>query len=107
MSVALVWVLFMVAALLEVGGDAAIRRGLRGGSLVFILLGCMILACYGLMVNSVKWDFSKVLGVYVGFFALASVLVGRIVFREQIPSSTWLGLALILAGGLLIQFGRR
>jgi len=45
--------------------------------------------------------------VYVGFFALVSVLIGRIVFKESIPSATWLGLALILVGGMVIQFGQR
>jgi drug/metabolite transporter superfamily protein YnfA len=102
-----VWGLFAAAALLEVGGDAVVRRGLRGGGLFFILLGCVVLGAYGLLVNAVKWDFSRLLGVYVGFFASVSVLCGRFVFREQIPSSTWGGLALIVAGGLLIQFGRR
>jgi small multidrug resistance family-3 protein len=58
-------------------------------------------------VNSVKWDFSKLLGVYVGFFAAVSVLVGRFILREGVPVSTWFGLALIIVGGLVIQFGHR
>jgi len=28
------------------------------------------------------------------------------VFGEEVPLSTWLGLTLIMAGGLVIQFGR-
>jgi drug/metabolite transporter superfamily protein YnfA len=100
------WLLFVAAALLEVGGDASIRRGLRGGGLAFIIAGCVALGCYGLVVNSVKWDFSRLIGVYVGFFALVSVLVGRIIFKESIPSTTWLGLALILVGGAVMQLGR-
>jgi small multidrug resistance family-3 protein len=106
-SSAIPWLVFVLAALLEVSGDAAIRRGLRGRSLVFILVGGLVLAGYGLMVNTIKWDFSRLLGVYVAFFALVSILVGRLVFREQVPPSTWCGLALIFAGALLIQFGRR
>jgi small multidrug resistance family-3 protein len=101
-----VWVIFVIAALLEVGGDAVIRSGLRGRGFVCILTGCLSLACYGLLVNSVKWDFSKLLGVYVGFFALISVLFGRIVLGEAVPISTWCGLALIILGGLIIQFAR-
>jgi small multidrug resistance family-3 protein len=101
------WVIFVMAASLEVAGDAAVRRGLRGGGVLSILAGCALLAGYALLVNSVPWDFSKLLGVYVGFFALVSILCGRFVFRETVPPSTWLGLALILAGGLIIQFGRR
>jgi small multidrug resistance family-3 protein len=101
------WIIFVFAALLEVGGDAAIRRGLRGSSLLFILAGFVVLGSYGLLVNSVKWDFSKLLGVYVAFFALVSVLWGRYVFKESVPLSTWLGLGLIMAGGLIIQFGHQ
>jgi small multidrug resistance family-3 protein len=100
------WLIFIVAALLEVGGDAAVRRGLRGGGMAFIIAGFVVLGCYGLVVNSVKWDFSRLIGVYVGFFALVSVLVGRIAFKESIPPTTWLGLALIIVGGMVIQFGQ-
>jgi drug/metabolite transporter superfamily protein YnfA len=102
-----VWLLFVAAAALEVAGDAAVRRGLRGHSAAWLLLGCLGLAGYGLLVNSVNWDFSKLLGVYVAFFALVSILFGRIVLREEVPPSTWCGLACILVGGLIIQFGRR
>ncbi|HVM62669.1 MAG TPA: hypothetical protein VMV72_17540 [Verrucomicrobiae bacterium] len=101
------WLFFIVAAILEVGGDATVRRGLRGRSIAFVLAGCVALAGYGLVVNSVKWDFSRLIGAYVGFFVLVSVFVGRIVFRETVPWTTWLGLALIVAGGMVIQFGQR
>jgi small multidrug resistance family-3 protein len=99
------WLIFLAAAGLEVGGDAIIRKGLRGGSWPWIVAGGCLLAVYGLAVNTVKWDFSKLIGVYVGVFALMSVLVGRIGFNEQVPLATWVGLAIILLGGLVIQFG--
>ena len=101
------WLIFIAAALLEVGGDALIRRGLRGAGLAFVVAGFFVLGCYGLVVNSVKWDFSRLIGVYVGFFALVSVLVGRIAFKETVPLSTWVGLALIITGGMVIQLGGR
>jgi drug/metabolite transporter superfamily protein YnfA len=101
------WLIFIAAALLEVAGDATIRRGLRGGGITLILAGFVILGSYGLLVNTVKWDFSRLLGVYIAFFALASVLFGHYVFHDVVSRSTWVGLALIICGGLLIQFGRR
>jgi small multidrug resistance family-3 protein len=55
----------------------------------------------------VKWDFSRLLGVYVSVFALISVLFGWLVFKERIPHATWVGLAVIIVGGLIIQFGKR
>ena len=103
----LAWATFLLAAILEVGGDAVIRKGLRGGGVALIAAGFLALGCYGIVVNTVRWDFSKLLGVYVSVFALVSILTGRFVFKEMIPLSTWLGLALIIAGGLIIQFGGR
>ncbi|GFO57001.1 hypothetical protein GMSM_40080 [Geomonas sp. Red276] len=99
------WIVFVAAAALEVGGDAVVRRGLVSGSVLFIVLGFAMLGSYGVVVNTVKWDFSKLLGVYVAIFALVSILAGRFLFKESIPTSTWAGLVIILAGGAVIQFG--
>jgi drug/metabolite transporter superfamily protein YnfA len=101
----LAWIVFIAAAILEVGGDAVIRKGLRGGLPWFIVLGFLMLGCYGVVVNTVKWDFSRLLGVYVAIFAVVSVLTGRFVFKEAVPPSTWIGLAIIVAGGAVIQAG--
>ncbi len=100
------WMFFLVAAALEVGGDAVIRTGLRGNDIVRIVAGFAMLGCYGVAVNLVRWDFSRLLGVYVAVFAAVGVLCGRFVFRENIPASTWLGLGVIVVGGLIIQFGQ-
>ena len=101
------WIfLFICAALLEVGGDALIRKGLRSHGSLLIVLGFLVLGCYGLMVNMVRWDFSKLLGVYVAFFALTGVLTGRFIFSEVVPVSTWIGLGIIFVGGLIIQAGQ-
>ena len=97
----------IIAAVLEVGGDAVIRKGLRGSGLALIAAGFIVLGCYGVVVNLVPWEFSKLLGVYVGVFAAVSVLCGRFVFGESVPVSTWLGLVIVIAGGLVIQFGHR
>lgn len=102
---ALAWIVFIAAAVLEVGGDAVIRKGLHGSLVGFIVSGFLMLGCYGVVVNTVKWDFSRLLGVYVAVFAVVSVLAGRFVFKETIPGSTWLGLAIIVAGGTVIQMG--
>ena len=97
----------VAAALFEVGGDAIIRHGLRGRAWATVGAGCLMLAAYGLAVNLVPWDFSRLLGTYVAVFALAAVLLGKFWFGEAVPPSTWLGLALVVAGGLVIQFGGR
>ena len=99
------WLIFVAAAVLEVAGDAVIRKGLRGSGLAFIALGFVMLGCYGLVVNLLQWDFSRLLGVYVAVFAVVSVLCGRFAFGDDLPVSTWIGLVIIVVGGLIIQFG--
>jgi small multidrug resistance family-3 protein len=101
------WLVLAAAACLEMTADAVVRRGLRGGGVPWVLSGCAALGCYGLLVNAVRWDFSKLIGVYVAFFALAAILCGRFILKESVPPSTWLGLGLIIAGGLIIQFGNK
>jgi len=101
----LAWRVFFVAAALEVGGDAVARMGLRGNRCTVVGGGCLMLAAYGLVVDMVTWDFSKLLGVYVAIFAVVSILAGRFAFHEEIAVSTWIGLSVVVLGGLIIQFG--
>jgi len=101
----LAWLIFLAAAALEVGGDAVVRKGMRGGGFAIMALGMAMLGAYGLVVNTVPWDFSRLLGVYVAIFAVISVMAGRFLFNEGVPASTWLGVAIIVLGGLVIQFG--
>jgi small multidrug resistance family-3 protein len=103
----LAWFIFIAAAILEVGGDAVVRTGLRGSNPAFVAAGFAMLGFYGVVVNLVKWDFSKLLGVYVAVFALVSVLFGRLVLKEQVPSTTWIGVLIIMCGAMLVQFGDR
>lgn len=107
MQTVLPWLVFLAASFLEVGGDALIRKGLRSSGWTLIVAGCLALGAYGLVVNLVRWDFSKLLGVYVAVFAATSILVGRFFFKEHIPMHTWAGLVVIAIGGLVIQFGQR
>jgi small multidrug resistance family-3 protein len=99
------WLILIAAAVLEVTGDAVIRKGLRGGGLALIALGFCLLGCYGLVVNRVPWDFSRLLGVYIAVFATVSVLYGRFVFAERIPASTWVGMAVLGVGAGILHFG--
>jgi drug/metabolite transporter superfamily protein YnfA len=101
------WGTFVLAAIMEVAGVAMIRKGVQGGGVLLIGAGFLALGSYGIVVNTVRWDFSKLLGVYVCVFALISVLAGRFAFKEMVPLSTWLGLIMIILGGLLIQFADR
>lgn len=94
-----------VAAAFEVAGDVLIRKGLRGAGPALVVLGFLVIGGYGLIVNLLDLDFSKLLGAYIGFFAVASVCAGRFIFRDAVPATTWVGLAVILAGSLIIHLG--
>ena len=93
------------AALLEVSGDALIRKGLQGAGVVVVVLGAAVLGSYGVLVNLLAMDFGKLLGAYVGFFGTIGVLFGWLVFGERVAPTTWVGLGVLLAGSLIIQFG--
>jgi len=97
---------FVGAAALEVLGDALIRKGMRGSGVVVVAIGMAVLGAYGVVVNLLDLDFSRLLGAYVGIFAVVSVIIGRWMFKDQIPVSTWIGLAIILAGSMVIHLGR-
>jgi len=97
---------FVGAAALEVLGDALIRKGMRGSGVVVVAIGMAVLGAYGVVVNLLDLDFSRLLGAYVGIFAVVSVMIGRWMFKDQIPVSTWIGLAIILAGSMVIHLGR-
>jgi small multidrug resistance family-3 protein len=97
---------FVGAAVLEVLGDALIRKGMRGSGMVVVGLGMAVLGAYGIVVNLLDLDFSRLLGAYVGIFAIVSVVIGRWMFSDQVPVSTWVGLAVILLGSMIIHVGR-
>jgi len=95
----------IAAAALEVGGDALIRMGLRGRGIALVAVGFAVLGSYGIVVNLLRVDFSRLLGAYVGVFAAVSVVAGLVLFGDRVPASTWAGLALILGGSLVIHLG--
>ena len=106
MQALLAWLMMLVAAAFEVGGDAVIRRGLTGGGLPLVGAGFLLLGTYGVVVNLIGLDFSRLLGAYVGWFALVSVAIGRLLFGDRVTPGMWFGLALILSGSLVMQLAR-
>ena len=91
----------LLAAFLEAGGDAAIRMGLRGQRWGF-LVGPVVLALYGFAVNLPRWDFSRLMGVYIAAFFVVAQLLAVVVFRERLQLPAIVGGALIITGGLVL-----
>jgi drug/metabolite transporter superfamily protein YnfA len=100
-----VWGFLALAALLEAGGDAAIRLGLRGRGWG-LLAGPLLLVAYGFMVNQPRWDFGRLIGTYIAIFFVVAQLFALLVDRQRPPLATVVGGALIVAGGLVLTFWR-
>jgi drug/metabolite transporter (DMT)-like permease len=123
--------ILLLAAILEVGGDALVRWGLTGpqqvrppqiastgvkgiprtiysgfksGKTIGLILGGIVLVSYGLMVNLTKLDFGKLMGIYIVVFFVVSQVVAVFFFQEKIKMPLLVGGALIIAGGLVLTF---
>jgi small multidrug resistance family-3 protein len=96
----------VLAALLEVGGDALVRFGLRHGRWLGLVAGAGVLFAYGLSVNLPKWEFGRLMGVYIALFFLVAQGVAVVFFHEKLKLPILLGGLLIVAGGLLMTFWR-
>jgi multidrug transporter EmrE-like cation transporter len=95
-----------LAAMLEVGGDAAIRYGLTRSAWPLLLMGAVALVAYGLLVNwNRELEFNHLMGIYIAVFFVVSQVIGWLVFGEHPSTAVVLGGALIVAGGLVIQAG--
>jgi len=100
----------LLAAILEVLGDSFFQSGLhRATGLARILpfiVGAAALVLYGVMVNLPRWNFGKLLGVYIAFFFLVAQIVAWLRFSEVPTPRILLGGSFILVGGAIIGWGR-
>jgi small multidrug resistance family-3 protein len=98
------FVYLTLAAFLEVAGDAAMRRGLTKHWLWFVP-GAASLVTYGLVVNLPRWDFNKLMGIYIVIFFVVSQVIAYVAFGNRPNLSLCIGGALIVLGGVVIQRG--
>ena len=94
------------AAVLEVLGDSffqsALHRSTGTARMGWIALGVTTLGIYGLLVNVPRWDFGRLLGVYVVFFFFVAQLVAKLRFHQPMTLPLRVGSVLIGVGGLII-----
>src|SRR5690242_13200348 len=94
----------IAAALLEVGGDAAIRYGLLRSATATMVAGAGALVAYGFVVNTNRLiEFNRLMGAYIAVFFLVSQVVAVAMLGERPTLPAIAGGALIVTGGLLIQ----
>jgi drug/metabolite transporter superfamily protein YnfA len=109
MSKTVILLVLVLAALLEAGGDALVRIGLRSSAttprLLFFLAGAAVLFLYGWTVNTPPWDFGRLLGLYVVFFFLFAQALSWLVFHQKPSTAVLIGGAFIAVGGLIVSLG--
>ena len=99
--------LLLLAAILEAGGDALMRAGMQTSTHawrpLFLISGSLVLAAYGYTVNAPRWDFGRLLGIYVAFFFVVSQVIAWLGFGQKPTTGILCGGALIIAGGLVVS----
>lgn len=93
--------ILILAAALEVGGDALIRIGLRGPAYL-MAAGGLALFAYGVLVNQGGVDFNRLMGIYIVIFFVVSQVISLILFKQFPDDRILLGGGFIVTGGLLI-----
>ncbi len=96
------------AALLEVAGDACFQSGMYQATgvrrLGWMVAGAVVLVGYSLFVNTPKWDFGKLLGVYVVLFFVVAQIVAKVRFQQSPTLPIYVGGGLIVLGGVVMTF---
>jgi small multidrug resistance family-3 protein len=91
----------VLAALLEISGDAFIRIGL-GRRYALAVLGALMLVAYGVVVNQSRLDFGRLMGAYIAVFFVVSQIVAFIIFKSVPELKVVSSGLLIIAGGAVI-----
>lgn len=104
-----VTVLFMLAAIAEIGGAWLVWQAVRESRpWWFAGLGVMALGVYGFVASlQPDADFGRVLAAYGGVFIIGSLAWGMLVDGFRPTLWDWVGAAICLAGVSVIMFAPR
>jgi small multidrug resistance family-3 protein len=91
-------------ALLEAGGNAAVRQALLRRWWALLFVGIVMLGLYSVLVNrsGLNFDFGRLMGCYIVAFFVVSQVLAALLFREVPSARTLLGGALVIVGGIII-----
>ena len=98
--------ILFLAAVLEAGGDAILRKALHTNApwirLMLFATGATVLFSYGYTVNAPAWDFGSLLGIYVVFFFIVAQAMSWLFFGQAPSMAVMIGGSLIAVGGCVI-----
>ncbi len=110
MSRSVGFLVLLVCALLEAGGDALARKGMHAGTMAsrvgLYVLAAAVLFAYGWLVNRPPWQFGSLLGIYVVLFFVVAQVLAFTVFGEKPTPALLMGGLLIVAGGAVVTVFR-
>jgi hypothetical protein len=101
----------LVATILEVTGDALIRKTIYEYSgttrILFALLGMLLLFGYGFFLNLAPVEFGEVVGLYIATLFVVWQVINYLTFKTLPTVPVLVGGALVVAGGLIITFWKK
>jgi hypothetical protein len=104
--------LLVIATTFEVSGDAVVRVALYGHPgltptrMGLFLMGGVLLFGYGTFVNLAPLEFRQVVGLYIAVLFVVWQIINFVFFRTLPTTPIFLGGVLIVAGGVVVSFGR-
>ncbi len=107
MSILPALLMLTLAAFLESGGDALVRKGLGVSGMprgLWFVAGAATFFIYGVVVNLPGWDFGRLLGVYLALFFVAAQVISYFAFAQGPTMPILVGGAFIVIGGLIMTF---
>ncbi|HEY1477279.1 MAG TPA: hypothetical protein VGF37_06280 [Chthoniobacterales bacterium] len=103
------WMIWMlpgiVGGFLALTGGLLIRKGQRGGGAFIMVAGALAFAGYGVVVNVVPWNFSRIMCAYIAVFTLITFSWRQFILGQKLPKVIWLGVVIVVTGGLFVVFG--
>jgi len=104
-------IFLLVATVLEVTGDALIRKTIYEYSgtarILFGLLGMLLLFGYGFFLNLAPVEFGEVVGLYIATLFVVWQVINYLTFKTLPTIPVLVGGALVVAGGLIITFWKK
>jgi hypothetical protein len=97
-----IFIILLLAAALEVGGDALVRMGMEGPA-YYLIAGGLTLFIYGIVVNKSGLDFNRLMGVYIAVFFVVSQIISFVLFKQIPDGKILIGGSFIMVGGLIIS----